>query len=177
MTGGVGAYVSTNIKSLENDKLPVRLKIRDSADLWIDVQYPRKRNKYTISAIYRHPCNNAKTFFDALDEKMSSLNQKRTKAVILKNINLDLNSTTATSLVSDYPDIAKSNAFSNLTDKPTRVTPNTQTIIDHVLTNDRLVKVFSHWEFWYGRICLYQHLRGIAKKCGYKQTADVDKSL
>ena len=52
------------------------------------------------------------------------------------DINLDLNSTKAPSLVSDYLDIIRSNTFSNLIDKPTRVTPNTQTIIDHVLTND-----------------------------------------
>ena len=77
-----------------------------------------------------------KIFLDSLDEKMQSLNQKRTKTVIMGDINLDLNSNKAPSLVSDYLDIIRSNAFSNLIDKPTRVTPNTQTIIDHVLTND-----------------------------------------
>ena len=67
---------------------------------------------------------------------MQSLNQKRAKTVIMGDINLDLTSTKVTPLVSDYLDIIRSNAFSNLIDKPSRVTPNTQTIIDHVLTND-----------------------------------------
>ena len=66
------------------------------------------------------------------------MNQKRTKTAIMADINLDVTSTKVTPLVSDYLDIPviRSNAFSNLIEKPTRVTPNTQTIIDHVLTND-----------------------------------------
>ena len=94
MGGGVGAYISTKIKFSENDKL--RLKIRDYENLWIDVPFPGKRNKqaYAIAMIYRHLCNNAKTFLDALDEKMQSLNQKRVKTVIMGDINWDLTSTT-----------------------------------------------------------------------------------
>ena len=37
---------------------------------------------------------------------------------------------------SDYVNVYESNVFFNLVSIPTRVTPNSQTIIDHILTND-----------------------------------------
>ena len=102
--------------------------------------FPNPPRAFLVSQSASNPCNNAKTFLDALDEKMQNLNQRRTKTVMMGNINLDLTLTKATFLVSDYLDIIRSNAFSNLIDKPTRVTPNTQTIIDHVLTNNSETK-------------------------------------
>ena len=50
------------------------------------------------------------------------------------DINIDLS--TNTTLTSDYIHLLHSNAFCNLITKPTRVTSTTQTIIDHILTND-----------------------------------------
>ena len=50
------------------------------------------------------------------------------------DINIDLS--TNTTLTSDYMRLLHSNAFCNLITKPTLVTSTTQTIIDHILTND-----------------------------------------
>ena len=81
----------------------------------MDVPFSEKQNMYTIAVIYRQPCNDAKTFLNALDEKIQSLNQKLTgtKTVTMGDINLDLNSTKITSSVSDYLVIIRSNAFLN----------------------------------------------------------------
>ena len=49
---------------------------------------------------------------------------------------ININLSTNTTLTSDYMRLLHSNAFCNLITKPTRVTSTTQTIIDHILTND-----------------------------------------
>ena len=50
------------------------------------------------------------------------------------DINIDLNS--ESSLKSQYMHTIESNTFSNLITKPTRVTADSETIIDHLFTND-----------------------------------------
>ena len=54
----------------------------------------------------------------------------------MRDINIDLNSSEYTSSQSEYLNVLKSNEFSNLITKPTRVTATPQTTIDHNLSND-----------------------------------------
>ena len=65
---------------------------------------------------------------------MQALNDKKTTAMIMGDINIDLAS--QTNYVSDYNLLLRSNFFFSLITKPTRVTNPSETIIDHVLTND-----------------------------------------
>jgi len=58
------------------------------------------------------------------------------------DINLDLSKSSPP--ISDYIYMIKSNAFSCIINKPTRVTPTSQTIIAHILTNDTESKVTSN---------------------------------
>ena len=69
-----------------------------------------------------------------MDKKLQTLNRKNTEVLLMGDINIDLS--TNTKLASDYVRLLHSNAFCNLITKPTRVTSTTQTIIDHILTND-----------------------------------------
>ena len=52
------------------------------------------------------------------------------------DINVDLNSIAPLSYTSEYLHVLQSNVFSNLICKPTRVLKTSQTIIDHILSND-----------------------------------------
>ena len=65
---------------------------------------------------------------------MQALNDKKTKVMIMSDINIDLAS--QTNYVSDYNLLLQSNFFFSLITKPARVTNSSKTIIDHVLTND-----------------------------------------
>ena len=65
---------------------------------------------------------------------MQALNDKKTKVMIMGDINIDLAS--QTNYVSDYNLLLQSNFFFSLITKPTRVTNFSKAIIDHVLTND-----------------------------------------
>ena len=132
--GDVGAYVSRSMKFSENESL--RLQIQGCEDLWFDVEIPGLKSKYVITVIYRHPRNSINTFIEALDENMQRLNNKKIKTLIMGDINIDLNSSEYTSSQSEYLNVLKSNGFSNLITKPTRVTATSQTTIDHILSND-----------------------------------------
>ena len=133
-TGDVGAFVSRSLKFSKNESL--RLQIQGCEDLWFDVEIPGLKSKYVFAVIYRHPRNSINTFIEALDENMQRLNNKKVKALIMGDINIDLNSNEYTSSQSEYLNVLKSNGFSNLITKPTRVTATSQTTIDHILSNN-----------------------------------------
>ena len=65
---------------------------------------------------------------------MQALNDKKTKVMIMGDINIDLAS--QTNYVSDYNLLLQSNFFFSLITTPTRVTNSSKTIINHVLTDD-----------------------------------------
>ena len=133
--GGVGAYFLNNLNFMKKDNFG--LNVQGCEDLWFDVKFPGSTNNFTIAVIYRHPHNNLSDFLNALDDKMNFLNTlKNNKAFIIGDINLDLNADNITSSGSDYLKMLQSHAFFPIITKPTRVSASSQTIIDHILTND-----------------------------------------
>ena len=67
---------------------------------------------------------------------MNYLNQKGNKVYTFGDINLDLNPQQISASISDYLQTLDTNGFTCLTTDPTRVTLDSKTIIDHLLTND-----------------------------------------
>ena len=132
IVGGVGAYFSNLISFTEIKCL--KLKTKGCEDLWFEVQFPGRTDRYTIAVIYRHPENNVNIFLDALDDKLQILNNNRRKVILMGDLIIDLNSDS--SRRADYVNLIESNTFSSLITQPTRVTADSQTIIDHILTND-----------------------------------------
>ena len=55
---------------------------------------------------------------------------------VLTDINININKSKMSIHAVDYTNILKSYSFSQLIDKPTRVTNLSQSIIDHIITND-----------------------------------------
>ena len=56
--------------------------------------------------------------------------------MLLGVINIYLDSDISVPHLADYSHIIQSNAFLSLIDQPTRITSSSQTVIDHILTND-----------------------------------------
>ena len=110
----------------------MKLKTKGCEDLWFEVQFSGQTDRYTIAVIYRHPGNNVNIFLDALDDKLQILNNSRRKVILRGDLNIDLNSDS--SQRADYVNSIESNAFSTLITQSTRVTADSQTIIDHILT-------------------------------------------
>ena len=130
--GGVGAYIKSFLILSIKDNLS--LNVQGCEDLWISIDFPGLKSKYVFAVIYRHPCSNHNAFFDNLEQNMQALNDKKTKVMIMGDINIDLAS--QTNYVFDYNLLLQSNFFFSLITKPTRVSNSSKTTIDHVLTND-----------------------------------------
>ena len=130
--GGVGAYIKSSLIFSIKDNLS--LNVQGCEDLWISIDFPGLKSKYVFSVIYRHPCSNHNAFFNNLEQNMQALNDKKTKVMIMGNINIDLAS--QTNYVSDYNLLLQSNFFFSLITEPIQVTYSSKTTIDHVLTND-----------------------------------------
>ena len=110
------------------------MQIGGCEDQWFEVKFAGGTDKYIIAVIYRHPRDNAGTFLNSIDAKLQILNKKRTKIMLMGDTNIDLKCDS--SLKSEYVHMIESNAFLSLITQPTRVTAGSQTIIDHLLTND-----------------------------------------
>ena len=70
---------------------------------------------------------------EALDEKLQLLNNKGNRAILLGDFNFNLNSSAIQAR--EYLLILKTNTLKNLINELTRVTSNSQTTIDPILTN------------------------------------------
>ena len=103
------------------------MQIQGCEDLWFDVKISGLLSKYAFAVIYHHPRNSINAFIEALDENMQRLNNKKVQAVVMGDINIDLNSSEYTSSQSEYSNVLKSNGFFNLITKPMRVTATSQT--------------------------------------------------
>ena len=123
--GGVGVYISNVITFSENQTF--RLEVQGCENLWLEIEFPGQKTKYTFAVIYRHPSSNYVPFLEALDEKLQQLNNKG-------DFNFNLNSSTVP--VREYLQILNANVFMNLINKSTRIISNSQTTIDLILTND-----------------------------------------
>ena len=130
--GGVGAYIKSSLIFSIKDNLS--LNVQGYEDLWISIDFPGLKSKYGFAVTYRHPCSNHNAFFDNLEQNMQTLNDKKTKVMIMGDINIDLAS--QTNYVFDYNLLLQSNFFFSLITKPTQVTNSSKTIIDHILNND-----------------------------------------
>ena len=86
-------------------------------DLWMSIDFPGLKSKYVFDAIYFHPCSNHNAFFDNLEQNMQALNDKKTKVMIMSDINIDLAS--QTNYVSDYNLLLQSDFFFSLITKST----------------------------------------------------------
>ena len=61
-------------------------------DLWLNVEIPGEKSKFTFAVVCRHPCDNTRVFIETLDERFHYLNGKGHKVLLMANINVDLNS-------------------------------------------------------------------------------------
>ena len=131
--GGVAMYISDALQfSVLNN---LQLTVNECKNIWIKLH----DSNLIISTIYRHPKNDARVFIDALN---TNLEKVKSNKVFLVDCDFNLNIKSVPDLrfpdrhVSEYLDMLISNGYYPLINVPTRVTDNSSTIIDHIITND-----------------------------------------
>ena len=141
--GGVGIYVKKNLKfSVLQDKSIFIDRIFESlfVEVWLN-----KNKKIIIGNIYRpsvnHPTLSSSEqfsqFFELLTNLLSELSECNTQVILFGDFNLDALKYNIINQVTEYIDLLFSYGFLQLIMKPTRCTPHSATLIDHVLTNSK----------------------------------------
>ena len=77
--GGVAAYFSHSLKFISKENFD--LNIQGCEDLWFDVEFSRKNNKFVIAVTNGHPYNKSGDFIESIGKKLQELNSKRSKFI------------------------------------------------------------------------------------------------
>lgn len=126
--GGVGIFISNSLCHHVIDTY--KLKCTSVESLWIEAV--KQSKKYIIGGIYRHPNSNMNEFASELDCVMNNLNYKKTPCVIAGDLNIDLSKIDVNTDTANYVDMVLINNFTPTILMPTRITPKTSTLIDHM---------------------------------------------
>ena len=111
------------------------MEVSGCENIWIDVKLNNDKN-LVIGIVYRHRKQNPSSFIEKFSEILHLLNIENSTCFVLEDININISKSKIPTHAMDYSNILKSYSFSQLIDKPTRVTDLSQSIIDHIVTND-----------------------------------------
>ena len=128
----VGIYVRNDIRVKRNNYFDLNLE--GCEDLWIDVELNCAKSHYLYGVIYRHPNSKVNNFLQELNTKLSLITQKNKKCIIMGDINMNVIEKSTQTV--DYLLMLQSSFFFSVLNKPTRITPTSKTLIDHMLTYD-----------------------------------------
>lgn len=129
--GGCSIYIREDLHYVQNNKHKIQIEDCNIVFLYLPKQ------KLSVIAIYRPPHSNCDVFSNELDK---ILEQQRNECIIIGDMNLDLLKQTQT--INNYQNIIQMNGFKFqnevLPRNATRVTTNTASILDHIITNKNL---------------------------------------
>ena len=129
VAGGVGLYIKSGFDYKMRDDL--KLKCDRTENIWIQTKLNGKKS--IVAVIYRHPKQNFQTFQNALINTIEKVDLERTAFYICGDININLlKFDIIKNSVRHYVDTLHSLNCINVTDKPTRITPTSQTLVDHI---------------------------------------------
>ena len=148
--GGVGIYVhnSLSFKPLPHYSIFVD---RILETLFLEISLP-DNNKFIIGSIYRpgtkFPGLNFSSqfsqFSELLTNTLSELSNTYENVFVYGDFNLDLLKSSENKYITEYIDNIFSLGFLQLILKPTRISTNAATLIDHILTNSTLLSHEIH---------------------------------
>ena len=129
--GGVGVYISDRLnwvrrKDLEND---------ETECLFIEVKLKNSKN-VIVGCLYRPPDGSLylnKNFNDIFQDVLSAVNETLLETIILGDVNANYLKRNDSR---ELKEIIATAGFKQLITEPTRVTENTKTLIDVILTNN-----------------------------------------
>ena len=123
--GGVGLYIKDNYQYQINLEIS-QLELKACEVVAVNITNP----KMTIISIYKPPNSNINTF---LDELKKILNKTTQKTILCGDININLNNNN--NITQRYLDTLQEYRLEQKVVSPTRITPTTATLIDHICTD------------------------------------------
>ena len=114
--------------------------------LWIDVTL--NNSSVVIAVVYRHPGSGAgdiNRFNDSMQKMLDTVNKKKSPFYIMGdfNIDIDLLKISNNETIRQYANTLLGSMCKCLIDLPTRVTPISKTLLDHIYSNDTKSRINS----------------------------------
>lgn len=131
--GGVCAYIKTSIAHSTIPELCISSSDVECLALLV--------NNSVIIIVYRPPSGSIRHFYRFLEETFDYSLTNNRKAIYIGDININLLSNQRLSV--DFLDMIHSHGFENCITSPTRITDNSESLLDVCLTNDSIDNIFS----------------------------------
>ena len=132
--GGAGFFVSNNL----NFKLRSDLEIKKPQlceSIFIEVNFNKQKN-IIFGCIYRHPSTSITDFNENfLTPLLQKLSLEKISCCLMGDFNINLLKTASNTCVSVFYQMMSSSFFTPHILQPTRITSNTQTLIDNIFFN------------------------------------------
>ena len=126
-------YVNENVNSIE--RIDLNILHDEFEGTWVEIKNKHSKN-IICGCIYRHPHNNFKECFQYLEMCLSKLNKENKEIFLAGDFNFDLLKTQTDTNTQCFYDLMCSYGTLPQIIQPTRVTPNTATIIFNIFTNN-----------------------------------------
>ena len=127
LRGGAGLYIHKSVKFEE-----LNISLSQAETKWIEINL-EKNKKVIIGVIYAAEKNrNLNRFVEELDEILENFNHRNKKVIIMGDMNIDLFKINTRD---KYYQTLVSNGYKSMISFATRITSDSETLIDHVLTN------------------------------------------
>jgi len=128
--GGVGFLIKDNFNFQIYNPLKGKSDPKTFESLFIRVKL--KKTAPIIGIIYRPPGQGLKDFIDEIEELSSCLKKNSTEIILLGDFNMDLLKVNEHKETNIFYNLLISNQYLPVITKPTRITPNTKTLIDNI---------------------------------------------
>ena len=117
--------------SVRND---LKLNTENCDDIWADTTLNDKR--IVVGAVYRHPRQNFLKFQETFSKSLSMLNNRKITYYICGDYNINCIRSSTKNATRYYTDSIHSCSSVNIIDQTTRITERSETLIDHIYTNN-----------------------------------------
>ena len=88
-----------------------------------------------IGVVYRPPAGDTREFINFMETILSRIHHERKETYIMGDFNLDITGSVAHPDALEFLDLMHTSSLFPLIDKPTRVTPNSSTLLDNIFSN------------------------------------------
>ena len=133
--GGSAIFVSERLKCQEMSQ--TKIKSKGCEDAWVEIVFI-KNTSLIVGSVYRHPTSDVIHFKNVLVSILKKFKAGQNYAV-LGDININYNKIKDSPTIANYANHINRVGCVQLIDKPTRITANSSSIIDHIYTNSALV--------------------------------------
>ena len=131
--GGVGLYISDRLKYKTRDDLIAVTEECPFECLFIEAEVDK--NAIVIGTVYKPPDTNVNTFNDHFKDLLRKISNERKKCIIMADFNIDLLKIDTNGQTTDFIHGMFASTFYPTISRPTRVTQQTATLIDNIITN------------------------------------------